>query len=148
VNEKISVKRKYKAIIYTIACLSGLSIGVVTASSGYVGALVNWLNPPMGGFGGDRYREDVRYTYLAWDSSNAYCNITIRNTGPIDLTIARVEMNNTTITPDAPILPCTLTKDSSITMKFTNTFNSNMLYSFMIVTAKGNQFGPIRVIAP
>jgi hypothetical protein len=128
--------------------LSGLSIGVVTASSGYVGALVNWLNPPMGGFGGDRYREDVRYTYLAWDSSNAYCNITIRNTGPIDLTIARVEMNNTTITPDAPILPCTLTKDSSITMKFTNTFNSNMLYSFMIVTAKGNQFGPIRVIAP
>lgn len=129
-----------------------MTIGVATASSGYIGALYNWFNPPIaidiGGFRPDLYREDLRHVYLAWGASNAYCNISVRNIGHVDVTIAQVIIDNTTITPDTPIMPCVLTKDSSLTIKVTSTFNSRTEYPFMVITAKGNQFGPIRGITP
>ncbi len=147
------MKKKYRAIIYFVACLSGLAIGVAMAlaSSGYIGLLYDRSSLHIGGFGGDRHREDLRYVDWAWGPSNEYCNITVRNTGSTDVTIVQVvqvEIDNTKETLDAPVLPYTLTKDSSVTIKATSTFNSGTEYFLMIITARGNQFGPLSQTAP
>jgi hypothetical protein len=148
-KEEVSMEKKYKAMIYIVACLSVLAMGatIALASSGYIGLLYNQLSPPLV----PPRLEDLRCTYFVWRPSNAYCNITIRNIGSSSVTInqvVQVEIDNTKETLDAPVLPYTLTKDSSVTIKVTSTFNSRMLYSFMVVTAKGNQFGPFRGTPP
>lgn len=144
------MEKKYKAIIYIVACMSGLSIGaaITLASSGYIGLLYDRSSLHIGGFGGDSHREDLRYVDWAWGPSNEYCNITITNIGPIDVTISQVEVNNTVAIPNTPILPYTLTKDSSVTIKVAGTFISGTRYSFMVITARGNQFGPNTLTAP
>jgi hypothetical protein len=145
------MEKKYKAIIYIVACMSGLSIGVAIAYSGYIGLLYDRSSLHIGGFGGDSHREDLRYVDWAWGPSNEYCNITITNIGPIDVTIdqvVQVEIDNTKETLDAPVLPYTLTKDSSVTIKVAGTFISGTRYSFMVITARGNQFGPLTLTAP
>jgi len=146
------MEKKYKAAIYIVACLSGLAFGTTIAltSSGYIGFLSNRLHPSIGGFGGSSGPEDLRYTDLQWGPSNAYCNITIWSLGSSNVTIVQVvqvEIDNTKETLDAPVLPYTLSKDSSVTIKATGIFNSGTEYSFMVITAKGNQFGPFRSIA-
>lgn len=150
-NQRVRMEKKYKAVIYVVACLSGLSMGVAIAltSSGYIGLFNNRLNPPIGGLGG--LREELEYTDFTWGPGNAYCNITIRNTGSTDVTIdkvVQVEIDNTKETLDAPVLPYTLTKDSSVTIRVAGTFSSGMQYSFMAVTHRGNQFGPLSQTAP
>jgi hypothetical protein len=144
------MKKKYRAIIYFVACLSGLAIGVAIAlaSSGYIGLLNNSLNPPIGGFGYPSHWEELAYASWEWGPGNEYCNITIRNIVSLDATIAQVRIDNSTITPDTPLLPCTLKKDVSVTIKVAGTFISGMRYSFMVITARGNQFGPLSLIAP
>lgn len=139
------MEKKYKAIIYIVACMSGLSIGAAISTR----ALRSSLH--IGGFGGDSHREDLRCVDWAWGPSNAYCNITIRNTGSTDVTIiqvVQVEIDNTKETLDAPVLPYTLTKDSSVTIKVAGTFINGTRYSFMVITARGNQFGPCTLTAP
>ncbi len=148
-KEEVGMEKKYKAIIYIVACMSGLSIGAAIASSGYIGLLYDRSSLHIGGFGG--LREELKYTDFAWEPSNAYCNITIRNTGSTDVTIdqvVQVEIDNTKETLDAPVLPYTLTKDSSVAIKVVGTFISGTRYSFMVITARGNQFGPYTLTAP
>lgn len=50
------------------------------------------------------------------------------------MTITQVEVDNTAVTPNAPILPYTLTKGSSVAIKVTSTFSSGTQYHFSVIT--------------
>jgi flagellin-like protein len=99
--------------------------------------------------------EQITFTAYSWGSASGtpptvkYILITVKNTGAADLSIAEVRVDGVTATTNGT-LPYALAKGNSVKLNVTKTsnYNSGTQYSFMVITAKGNQFGPYTQTAP
>lgn len=131
--------RSKKALSPVIAAiiLIAVTVAVSIAVAAWMGALTFSFTQ----------NEQLTYTAYTWGASNAYFNMTVKNIGSSDLTIASIKVDGNSVTPNAPTLPYLLTKGTSVTVKVTSTFNSGVGYNFIVVTAKGNQF-PYTQTAP
>ena len=139
------MEKKYKTLIYIIACLSGLAMGIAIVSLTYFHAW--WFNPPVFEPGWTTM-EQLQFTSYAWVTNNTYCNITVKNIGPLNSSIAQIQVNGKSVTPNTPALPYALAKGQQVIIKVTSAFNSGTQYTFWGVTTKGNQFGPLSLTPP
>jgi hypothetical protein len=105
--------------------------------------------------------EQITYTGYAWatPSGTTVSNITltIKNTGPAELSVATVrvdgsstgvtvkETSGATVTWPKAMAKCA---EWSFVVSITGGFSRGTQYNFMVVTSKGNQFGPYVVTAP
>jgi hypothetical protein len=99
--------------------------------------------------------EQITYTGYMWGTGDKNVTLTVENTGASTLSIENVEVDGSTAT-NVKINGATwaygtsvqLTIGSSVTIVITQNFVSGYQYNFMIVTARGNQFGPYTLTAP
>jgi len=101
--------------------------------------------------------EQITFTAYSWATPASgrvsYIFITVKNTGAADLSIAEVRIDGVTANHNGTF-PYALAKGYSVKLNITRTtaaggaYYSGTQYSFMIVTAKGNQFGPYTQTAP
>lgn len=96
--------------------------------------------------------EQVTFTNFVWGASNANVQVTLKNSGSSDLSIQAIRINGVSPASASPSLatPYLLPKGSSVTFTLTRTggFNSGTSYEFVVVTSKGNLFGPYSRTAP
>jgi cell division protein FtsB len=101
--------------------------------------------------------EQITYTSYAWGANDAYLNLTVKNTGSVDLSITQVQIDFSPQTSGVMFyysggstasIPYALTKGNSVTIKIVYTFTSGAPYNVIVITAKGNQFGPYTLTAP
>jgi flagellin-like protein len=147
-------KKALSPVIATIILIA-VTVAVSLAVAAWMGALTFSFTST----------EALTYTSYVWTTGtsgyDSKITLTVENTGSGTSTIASVEIDgnllvqgtNCTITPGT-----TLTKGSTATIVITPTtkfpgatsvgFVSGVEYNFMVVTAKGNQFGPYTLTAP
>jgi hypothetical protein len=127
--------KKQKAILLII-------LACVTSAIVAIPLIIAYLTPPLD-FGWPS-TEQIIYKSYTWGPNDAYINLTVTNTGPSTLTIAKIQVDgNTVLSPNT-----VLVKGNSTTYKITYAFQNGVQYNFMVVTAKGNQFGPYTLTAP
>jgi len=151
-------KKALSPVIATIILIA-VTVAVSLAVAAWMGALTFSF---VGG------SEQLTYTSYVWKTGTSgfdpKITLTVENTGSGSSTIASVAVDgnplattNCTINGVA-LTPTTLTKGSTATIVITPSkpfpgqtttgFVSGIEYNFMVVTAKGNQFGPYVLPAP
>jgi hypothetical protein len=133
--------RKKKAILLIIlACVTSVAVAI----------LVTYLSPTP--VFAPYITEQITYTSYQWASGDTSITITVQNTGFMNLTIATIQVDGVAVVASSLsiTLPYALNKGNSVTFKITPTggFKANKQYTFMIVTTKGNEFGPYTLTAP
>jgi flagellin-like protein len=147
-------KRALSPVIATIILIA-VTVAVSLAVAAWMGALTFSFTST----------EQLKYTSYVWATGTSGkdpgITLTVENTGSGASTIASVEVDanplaasNCTINGIA-LAATTLAKGSSATIVITPNkgtlsagFVSGIEYNFMVVTAKGNQFGPYTLTAP
>jgi flagellin-like protein len=105
--------------------------------------------------------EQITFTGYSWASPGtttvANITISIKNTGASDLSVAEIRVDGTatgvTVKTTGGVtvtFPEAMAKGTSKTyvVSITGSFQRGTQYSFMVVTSKGNQFGPYTQTAP
>jgi P pilus assembly chaperone PapD len=134
---------KNRARLLILICLLILACAVAIAVYGY------WANEPYP----DPFTtstEGITYTSYRWGTNDGSVTLTVENTGPVNLTIASIQIDGVSQSSVSPALGSRyqLAKGASQAFNITHTFISGEQYNFMFVTAKGNQFGPYTLTAP
>ena len=115
------------------------------AMIGYLGSQVEIGGP--GDFG-----PVLTFTSYLWGKNDANITLTIQNTVPRTLTIINVQVDGSTANYKVNGTYSTLLMQkgsfAKIVITPTGGFISGIQYTFMIVTATGNQFGPYTLCAP
>ena len=150
---KLLKSRKALSPVVAAIILIAVTVAVSIAVAAWMGALTFSFTTT----------EQITYTAYAWaaptgtPSTVAYINLTIQNTGPAELSIASVRVDGktsgVTVKDTAGVtatLPQGLMKGYSVsyTVSITGNFQRGTQYNFMVVTAKGNQFGPYTLTTP
>jgi len=88
--------------------------------------------------------EHVSLTNFTWGPNNAYCQVTVENTGTADLSILAVRINGVAPKSVDPSLmvPYALDKGASVvfTLTMSGFFTRGSSYEFEVITTKGNSF--------
>jgi len=137
---KLFKNKKALSPVIAAIILVAVTVAVSIAVAAWMGALsFTFMNT-----------EQVTYTSFSWGASNANAQITIKNTGTTDLSIAAVKIDNAAPASNDQTMPYMLTKGSSVTFTVTRTggFVSGVSYTFTVTTSKGNSFGPYTMTAP
>jgi len=153
----LNSKRALSPVIATIILIA-VTVAVSLAVAAWMGALTFSFTST----------EQLTFTSYVWTTGTSgfdpKITLTVENTGSGSSTIASVAVDgnplattNCTINGVA-LTPTTLTKGSTATIVITPSkpfpsqttvgFVSGIEYNFMVVTAKGNQFGPYTLSAP
>ncbi|NWG10728.1 hypothetical protein HXY33_03110 [Candidatus Bathyarchaeota archaeon] len=143
---KMLKNRKALSPVVASIILIAVTVAVSIAVAAWMGALTFTFTQT----------EQVTFTAYQWGSPGTtvpYILITIKNTGATDLSIAEIRVDgSTTGITVTPLLttPYALTKGSSVQFNVTKSggYTRGVQYSFMVITAKGNQFGPYVQTAP
>jgi flagellin-like protein len=145
---KLRMSRKALSPVVAAIILIAVTVAVSIAVAAWMGALTFSFTST----------EQITYTGYSWASPGSYgtvpsITITIKNTGATDLSISewRIDGSSTGVTSNPSVTqPLPLTKGSSQTFTITKTgnFTRGTQYNFMVVTSKGNQFGPYVQTAP
>ena len=138
--------RSRKALSPVVAAiiLIAVTVAVSIAVAAWMGALTFTF----------MQTEQITYTGYQWASPGTttvpYIQITVKNTGTSDLSIAEVRVDGVAATGTGQTMPYALTKGDSVTFTVTKTgnFTRGTTYEFMVLTSKGNQFGPYVKTAP
>lgn len=142
----MKILKNSKALSPVVASiiLIAVTVAVSIAVAAWMGALSFNL---MG-------TEQLTFTNHVWGASNAYANLTIRNSGSSDLSIQAVRIDGNaplSVSPTlSPLSPYALLKGDSVTFMVTpiSAFGAGIQYEFTVITAKGNTFGPYIKTAP
>jgi flagellin-like protein len=131
-------KKALSPVIATIILIA-VTVAVSLAVAAWMGALSFSFTST----------EQVTYTSYLWGKNDANITLTVKNTGPSTLTLANVEQDGATanykVNGTSTLL---MPKGSFGKIVITYTFVSGIEYNFMVVTAKGHQFGPYTLTAP
>ena len=88
--------------------------------------------------------EHLSLTNFAWGPNNAYCQVTVENTGTTNLSILAIRINGSVPKNVDPSLmsPYALDKDASVVFTLTpaDCFTRGGSYQFTVITTKGNSF--------
>ena len=153
IKERMKIIRSRKALSPVVASiiLIAVTVAVSIAVAAWMGALTFTFTNT----------EQITFTGYSWASPGtttvANITISIKNTGSSDLSIAEIRVDGTstgvtvkTTAGVAVTFPDALAKGASKTyvVSITGSFQRGTQYNFMVVTAKGNQFGPYTQTAP
>ena len=131
-------KKALSPVIATIILIA-VTVAVSLAVAAWMGALTFSFTTT----------EQITYTSYIWGTGDKNITLTVENTGPATLTINNVEQDGATanykINGTSTLL---MPKGSFGKIVITYTFVSGIEYNFMVVTAKGHQFGPYTLTAP
>jgi len=96
--------------------------------------------------------EQVTFSDVVWGADNANVSVTLKNTGTADLYIKAFKVAGADPESISPTLdtPYLLKQGSSVTFVVSQVggFKHNVHYMFMVITSKGNSFGPHYRTAP
>ena len=140
---KMLKSRKALSPVVASIILIAVTVAVSIAVAAWMGALTI-------GFMGT---EQITFTGYSWASPGTttvpYILITVKNTGAYDLSIAEVRVDGNTANHNGTF-PYALVKGYSVTLNITKSseYTRGTQYNFVIITAKGNQFGPYVQTAP
>jgi flagellin-like protein len=148
---KLRMSRKALSPVVAAIILIAVTVAVSIAVAAWMGALTfSFTNT-----------EQITYTGYAWASPGASTvsniTITIKNTGATDLSISEIRIDGSTTgvtvktTGGATVtFPDAMAKGASKTYVVIRTggYTRGTQYNFMVVTSKGNQFGPYTQTAP
>ena len=88
--------------------------------------------------------EHVSLTNFVWGPNNAFCQVTVENTGTASLSILAVRINGVAPKSVDPSLmsPYALDKGTSVVLTLTpaDCFTHGGSYQFAVITTKGNSF--------
>jgi len=148
---KLLKSRKALSPVVAAIILIAVTVAVSIAVAAWMGALTFSFTTT----------EQITYTAYAWatPSGTTVSNITltIKNTGPAELSIAAVRVDGTTTgvtvkeTNGASVtFPKAMAKGAewSLVVIKTGGYQRGTQYNFMVVTSKGNQFGPYTLTTP
>jgi flagellin-like protein len=140
---KMLKSRKALSPVVASIILIAVTVAVSIAVAAWMGALTFTFTQT----------EQVTFTAYTWGSPGTttvpYILITVKNTGATDLSISEVRVDGVAASHNGTF-PYALTKGSSVTLNITRTgaYTRGTQYNFMVITAKGNQFGPYVQTAP
>jgi flagellin-like protein len=144
---KILKSKKALSPVVASIILIAVTVAVSIAVAAWMGALTFTFTNT----------EQITFTGYSWATPVSgrvpYMLITVKNTGSADLSIAEVRVDGVTANHNGTF-PAPVVKGSSVILNITRTtaaggqYYSGTQYSFMIITAKGNQFGPYTQTAP
>jgi flagellin-like protein len=146
IKERMKMLRSKKALSPVVASiiLIAVTVAVSIAVAAWMGALTFTFTNT----------EQITFTGYSWPTPGTgttvpYILITIKNTGASDLSISEVRVDGVTASHNGTF-PYALLKGYSVKLNITRTgsYNRGTQYSFMVITAKGNQFGPYTQTAP
>jgi len=148
---KVLKSRKALSPVVASIILIAVTVAVSIAVAAWMGALTFQFTNT----------EQITFTGYSWTSPGsttvANITITIKNTGASDLSVAEIRVDGTSTgvtvktTAGATVtFPDAVAKGTSKTYVISKTgqFTRGTQYSFMVVTSKGNQFGPYVQTAP
>jgi flagellin-like protein len=149
-NKLLKSRKALDPVIASIILIA-VTVAVSIAVAAWMGALTFTFTNT----------EQITFTGYSWASPGtstvANITITIKNTGATDLSIAEIRVDGTSTgvtvktTGGATVtFPDAVAKGASKTyvISKTGSFMRGTQYSFMVVTSKGNQFGPYTQTAP
>jgi flagellin-like protein len=141
---KILKSKKALSPVVASIILIAVTVAVSIAVAAWMGALTFTFTNT----------EQVTFIGYSWPTPGTgptvpYILITVKNTGAADLSIAEVRVDGVTATHNGTF-PYALPKGISVKLNITRTgaFTRGTQYAFMVITAKGNQFGPYTQTAP
>ena len=147
--KKLFKSRKALSPVVAAIILIAVTVAVSIAVAAWMGALTFTFMAT----------EEITFTGYTWDTSSPsqYILLAVKNTGSGDLSIsevrisgvtaASVKIGTTTVDSNNPYL---LNPGSSATLNVTRTegYTSGTKYEFVVISTKGNQFGPYIKTAP
>ncbi|MEM3789285.1 MAG: archaellin/type IV pilin N-terminal domain-containing protein, partial [Candidatus Bathyarchaeia archaeon] len=112
---KMLKSRKALSPVVASIILIAVTVAVSLAVAIWMGSLTT----------GQMQTEGLSVVNHAWASPSgttiSYINITVRNTGSVDLSIAEVRVDNNVVAPATPTLPYALAKGSEVVIKIAPT---------------------------
>ena len=136
--KRLLKSRKALSPVVAAIILIAVTVAVSIAVAAWMGALTFTF----------MQTEELAFTAYTWDSTvspPAYIEITVKNTGSADITLANVRVNG----QDATWTGTTaLAAGTSSVLTVSHSYSSGVKYEFTVVTAKGNTFGPYIRTAP
>jgi flagellin-like protein len=139
--KRLLKSRKALSPVVAAIILIAVTVAVSIAVAAWMGALTFTF----------MQTEEMSFTNYEWGASNAYCNITVKNTGSSELSISEVRVNDVLAAEDGIDTPYALAPGASVTLRIQRTggaYTAGVKYEFKVVTAKGNTFGPYIKTAP
>ncbi len=138
--KRLLKSRKALSPVVAAIILIAVTVAVSIAVAAWMGALTFTF----------MQTEELSFTNYEWGANNTYCQISVKNTGSADVSIAEVRINDAICADDGITTPYTLAPGDSVTLTVTRTggYTSGVKYEFKVITAKGNTFGPYIRTAP
>jgi len=151
---KLLKSRKALSPVVAAIILIAVTVAVSIAVAAWMGALTFSFTTT----------EQITYTGYAWAAPSGtpsvvtYINLTIKNTGPAELSVAAVRVDGSSTgvtvldydTGQAVSWSKAMPKgdDWSFRVSISSNYARGTQYNFMVVTSKGTQFGPYTLTAP
>lgn len=139
---KLFKSRKALSLVVAVMVLVMIAVAASIVAAVWMGGLTLTA----------RATEQVTFSDVVWSADNANVSVTLANTGTADLyikafRIAGAEPESISPTLDTPYL---LKQGSSVTFVVTiaGGFKHHVQYIFIVITSKGNSFGPHYRTAP
>jgi len=151
---KILKSKKALSPVVASIILIAVTVAVSLAVAVWMGSLTT----------GQMQTEGMSFISHAWASPSgstiSYINITVKNTGSVDLSIAEVKVDNNAMPYSAlkfdgtqassTNMPWSLEKGHEVKITITPSggFTRGTTYNFYVRTSRGNVFGPYTIPAP
>ncbi|UCD96850.1 MAG: hypothetical protein JSV35_01985 [Candidatus Bathyarchaeota archaeon] len=139
--------RKALSPVVAAIILIAVTVAVSIAVAAWMGALTV----------GFMQTEELSFINYGWDTSGncTYISINVKNTGSQPLTITEVRVSDAlAYVSGESVLSETLNAGDAVTLTInldaagTEEYTSGTKYEFVVITAKGNSFGPYIKTAP
>lgn len=133
--KRLLKSRKALSPVVAAIILIAVTVAVSIAVAAWMGALTFTF----------MQTEEMAFTAYTWDSAAsppAYIDITVKNTGSADVTLANVRVNSQDATSWTSDIGTSLPAGQSAVLHVVYGYSSGIKYEFTVVTAKGNTFGP------
>ena len=128
--KKLFKSRKALSPVVAAIILIAVTVAVSIAVAAWMGALTFTF----------MQTEELKIVSRTWGASNAYIDLTVRNTGTASLTLSGAEVNNAA----APTHNATgsLAANAQTVVRITpsSAFTSGQKYEFAILTSAGNRY--------
>jgi len=127
--KKLFKSRKALSPVVAAIILIAVTVAVSIAVAAWMGALTFTF----------MQTEELKIVSRTWGASNAYIDLTLRNTGTAALTLSGAEVNNAAAASHNAT-GYSLAANAQVVVTITQSFTSGQKYEFAILTSAGNRY--------
>jgi len=127
--KKLFKSRKALSPVVAAIILIAVTVAVSIAVAAWMGALTFTF----------MQTEELKIVSRTWGASNAYIDLTLRNTGTASLTLSGAEVNNAAAASHNAT-GYSLAANAQVVVTITQSFTSGQKYEFAILTSAGNRY--------